>query len=77
MKAFLKKEAHFKSRSKISFKQIIFVKDFFHAKRKTPKYERTDIFYRRSNIDIFCELISIKEPETTLKKLLYKDIRKC
>ena len=32
MKALFKKEAHFKSRSKISFEQIIFVKDFFHAK---------------------------------------------
>ena len=33
-----------------------------------PEYERTDIiFKRRHDRDIFCELLSIKEPETVLQ----------
>ena len=45
-----------------------------------PEYERADIiFKRRHDRDIFCELLSIKEPQTVLqnKETIYKSIGKC
>ena len=45
-----------------------------------PEYQRADIiFKRRHDRDIFCELLSIKEPQTVLqnKETIYKSIGKC